>query len=87
MDLTTQDELGEIGRDIVERVIGIYEPPVLDWGAVVQERIVFLSGFGVEVEPLASATVKVLRQTQYSVLTFNVLQWVRSPYPIVIVSE
>ena len=79
--------MGEIGRDIVERVIGVYEAPILGWGTVVQERIVFLSSFGVEVEPLAFAAVKVLRQTQYSILTFNVLQWVRFPYPIVIVSE
>lgn len=65
--------MGEIGRDIVKRVIGIYESPILDWGAVVQERIVLLSGFGVEVEPLAFAAVKVLRETQYVVSTFKTL--------------
>lgn len=73
MDLTTQNEMREIGGDIVERVIGIYESPILDWGAVVQERIVFLGGVGVEVEPLAFAAVKILRETQYVVLTFKAL--------------
>ena len=63
MDLTTQNETGEIRRDIVERVIGVNEAPIFGWGTVVQERIMFLSSFGVEVEPLAFATVKVLRQT------------------------
>ena len=54
--------MSEVRRDIVERIIGVYEAPIFDWGTVVQERIVFLSSFGVEVKPLAFAAVKVLRR-------------------------
>ena len=57
MDLTTQDEVGGVGRDIGEGVIGVYEAPVLGWGAVVRERIVILERSRVKIDPLAFAAV------------------------------
>ena len=57
--------MGGIWRDVVERIVGVYEAPVLGWRAVVRERVKMLERGRVGVEPLAFAAVKVLRFSQY----------------------
>ena len=52
--------MGGIWRDVGQRIVGVYEAPVLDWRAVVCERVVLLERGRVEVEPLAFPAVKVL---------------------------
>ena len=49
-----------VWRDIVERIVGVYEAPVLGWRAVVRERVELLERCRVGIEPLAFAAVKVL---------------------------
>lgn len=61
MNLTTQNEMSQIRWYVVQRVIGVYEAPILGWGAVIRERVVFLERRGVEIKPLAFAAVEVLR--------------------------
>ena len=58
--LTTQNEVSQIWCDVVQRVIGVYEAPIVRWGAVIRERVVFLERIGVEIEPLSFAAVEVL---------------------------
>ena len=60
MDFAAQDEVGELGRDVGEGVVGVDETPVFGRGAVVGEGVVCLEGGWVEIEPLAFATVEVL---------------------------
>lgn len=60
MYLTTQNEMSQIRWNVVQRVIGVYESPVLGRGAVIRERVIFLERIGVEIEPLAFAAVEVL---------------------------
>ena len=52
--------MGVFCGNVVERVVGVDEAPVLCWGAVICEGVVFLERGGVEVEELAFATVEVL---------------------------
>ena len=42
MDLASKHEMGEVGRDSGERVVGVDEAPVVEWSAVVVEGVVFL---------------------------------------------
>ena len=60
MDLATEDEMGGVGRDVVERVVRVYEAPIFRRGAVIRERVVILERRRVEIEPLAFAAVEVL---------------------------
>ena len=60
MDLAAQNQVGGVWRDVGEGVVGVYEAPVLGWGAVVVERVELLEGGRVGIEPLAFAAVKVL---------------------------
>ena len=64
VNLTAQNKVGGVLRDVGQRVVGVYEAPVLGWGTVIRERVMFLERGGVEVEPLAFAAVEVLRKVQ-----------------------
>lgn len=60
MDFAAQDEVGQVGGDGGERVVGVDEAPVVEGEAVVVEGVVGCEGGGEEVEPLAVAAVEVL---------------------------
>ena len=60
VDLAAENQMGGIWRDVGQRIVGVYEAPVLGWGAVVCERVKVLKRGRVGVEPLAFAAVKVL---------------------------
>jgi len=60
VDFAAEDEVGGVGRNAGEGVVGVDDAPVVDGGAVVVEGVVLGGGFGVEVEPLAFAAVEVL---------------------------
>ena len=49
-----------IGGHAGKRIVGIYEPPVVERIAVVLKRIKLRGVGGVEIEPLAVAAIKVL---------------------------
>ena len=51
-----------MGWNVVERVVGVDEAPVLGRGAVVVEGVVCLEGGWVEIEPLAFTAVEVLKK-------------------------
>ena len=63
--------------NIVERVVGVYEAPVLDWRAVVIERVKLLKRGRVGIDPLAFAAVKVLKIDQSQRMIFTILQWMK----------
>ena len=60
MDFAAEDEVGIVGGDAGERVVGVDEAPVVDGVAVVVEGVELGGAGGVEVEPLAFAAVEVL---------------------------
>ena len=60
MDFAAEDEVGGLGRDVGEGVVGVDEAPVFGRGAVVVEGVVCLERGRVEIEPLAFAAVEVL---------------------------
>ena len=66
MDFAAQDEVRGLGRNVVERVVGVDEAPVFRRGAVVVEGVVCLEGGGVEIEPLAFTAVEVLIKGKFT---------------------
>ena len=66
MDFAAQNEVRGVGRDVVERVVGVDEAPIFGRGAVVVEGVVCLGGGGVEIEPLAFAAVEVLMNGKFT---------------------
>lgn len=62
VDFAAEDQVGGIGRDGGEGVVGVYETPVLGRGAVVGEGVVCPERGRVEVEEMAFAAVEVLKR-------------------------
>lgn len=61
VDFTTEDEVGFVGWDAGEGVVGVDETPVLGWGTVIWEGVEFLEGGTfAEVEPLTLSTIEIL---------------------------
>lgn len=54
--------MGGVGRDVVQRVVGVYEAPVLGRGAVVRKWVVLLERRRIKIDPLAFAAIEVLRE-------------------------
>lgn len=60
MDFAAEDEVGAVGGDAREGVVGVDEAPVFDRGAVVEVGVSGGGAGGFEVNPLAFAAVEVL---------------------------
>lgn len=60
VDFAAKDEVGAVGGDTGERVVGVDEAPVVEGRAVVEKRVGGGGTGGFEIDPLASAAVEVL---------------------------
>lgn len=56
--------MAEVGRDTAERVVGVYQAPILGRGAVVVEGVGGWGGGWEVVNPGAATTVEVLARSQ-----------------------
>lgn len=87
MYFATQDKMSYVWGNVGQRVIGVDETPIFGWWTVISERVMCLERWGVKVEPIAFAAIKVLRSDQYWGVIFNVLYLAKFSYPVVVVSE
>ena len=79
--------MGGIWRNVRQRIVSVYETPILGWRAVICERVELLERGGVGIEPLASAAVQVL--DSWLVLRDNLHYSTmgEGPYPVIIVPK
>ena len=79
--------MGGIWRNVGQRIIGVYEAPVLGWRAVICERVELLERGRVGIEPLTFAAVEVLDFWLVLGDDLHYFAMGERPYPVVVVPK